>query len=212
MDDYNKFLTMLEKEDKDSAVLFILNLLDSKKYDLYTIYKDFLERSLIDFGCGLNDKDICIWKEHTRSSIVRTIIESTYNYIIKIKNNTKQLNKKIVVFCPQGEFHEIGAIIVSNYFTLAGFDSIYIGANTPNEQVISAIKGLKPDYLAISVTNYYNLVVTQKLTNDIKNVYPKIKIIVGGQAFTYKGALDYIKYDYHIDSMKEILEIAGDLK
>jgi hypothetical protein len=40
MDDYNKFLTMLEKEDKDSAFVYP-NLLDSKKYDYTQSIKIF---------------------------------------------------------------------------------------------------------------------------------------------------------------------------
>ncbi|MGD9886488.1 MAG: cobalamin-dependent protein [Bacilli bacterium] len=55
-----------------------------------------------------------------------------------------------------------------------------MGANTPKHDILSAVSVFKPDYVAISVTNYYNLVVTKQITKAIKEKDPSVKIIVGG--------------------------------
>ena len=206
---YLAFLELVNQENKDDALLYVLDLLKKKKIELYDLYDFFLKPVLNEFECSSLDEEICIWKEHVRTSIVRTILESTYPYLIEIKKSVVKNGKKVMVVCPSEEFHEVGAIIVTNYFSLAGFDAQYIGANTPKNDIISAVKALKPDYLALSVTNYYNLVVTKQITEQVKGQFPNVKVIVGGSAFKKPGALDHLVYDYHLTHKDDIFKLGG---
>ncbi len=206
---YEPFLKLVNEENKDEAMTYVLNLLKDKKIELYDLYDFFLRPVLNEFVCSSEDEEICIWKEHVRTSIVRTILESTYPYLIEIKKSVPKNNQKVMVVCPSEEFHEVGAIIVTNYFSLAGFDAQYIGANTPKNDILSAVKALKPDYLALSVTNYYNLVVTKQITEQVKGLFPNVKIIVGGNAFNKPGALDHLVYDYHLTHKEDIFKLGG---
>ncbi|MFA5467204.1 MAG: cobalamin B12-binding domain-containing protein [Candidatus Izemoplasmatales bacterium] len=205
---YDHFIDLLEIEDKDGALNYVLTLLETEKISIEVLYEELLAPSLLQFSCKLEDQEICIWREHTRTSIIRTILEATYPFIVKRKKTVPVLRKKVIVVCPQEEYHEIGAIMATNYFSLAGFEAQYIGANTPKEQIISAVKALKPDYLALSVTNYYNLFTTKKTIDEIREQYPHVKIIVGGQAFMYHNALDQLTYDHHIIKVQDIFLLA----
>lgn len=210
---YFDFINILEKEDKDQALIFVLDLMKNQQISLEELYEQLLGPSLWNFKCQDIDQKVCIWKEHTRTSIVRTILEATYFEIIRRKALVKPLNKKVVVFTPSEEYHEIGAIMAASYFSLAGYNGQYIGANTPKHDILSAIGVFKPDYVAISVTNYYNLVVTKQITKAIKEKYPSVKIIVGGQAFSQPDALEQVDHDYFLTSFQNIFELArGDSK
>jgi methanogenic corrinoid protein MtbC1 len=186
--------------------------LDQEKISVEELYENLLAPSLIFFECDVNDEDICIWKEHTRTSIIRTIIESSYPYIMKRKEKIKSINKKVVVLTPSFEYHEIGAIMVSHLMLLEGFDATYIGANTPKQDIISALRAYHPDYIALSVTNPYNIVVTQQICDEIKRFFPDIKIILGGQAFHDQAAMDKIQYDYLLADFKAIKTFADGVR
>ena len=43
------------------------------------------------------------------------------------------------------------------------------------EEIISAVRAFSPDYVAMSVTNPYNLVVTKKITDALKETFPTLK-------------------------------------
>jgi MerR family transcriptional regulator, light-induced transcriptional regulator len=208
---YQTFLSLLDKEDKDQTVSYILTMLESNEITLKEIYDELLRPSLVGFTCKEQDEDICIWKEHIRSSIVRTILECTYPYVMKEKAKQNQLQKKIIVVCPREEFHEIGAIIVTHYMNLAGFDAMFIGANTPNDQIVSAIPAFHPDYIAFSVTNFYNIVATKIVTDAITSLYPHIKIIVGGQAFQEPSSLKTVKHHYYFGSSDDVFSLAKEV-
>lgn len=205
---YQTFLDLVEAEDKDNALNYILDLLE-KGESVRNIYEYFLVPSLSDYRCLKKDEEICIWKEHRRTSIIRTILEASYAYLIKSKD--KPIKKKIITVCPQEEYHEIGAIIANNYLSLVGFDASYIGANTPSDDILSAVRVLQPDFVALSVTNYYNLVITKRLTERIRQEFPNVKIIVGGQAFSHPESLKQITYDYKLNTYEDILAFRNEV-
>ena len=177
----NILMAYIEKEDKESAVEYAINLLNEGKIDILTLYRDILSPSLNNMFCNVDEKEICVWREHVRSSIVRTIIECAYPYVIKEreKRGIKRKNQSAIVVCPQEEYHEIGARMAADFYTLLGFDTVFVGANTPKEDFVSAINVLKPKYVVISVTNYYNIVnaeraikkLRQKANYDLKIIF-----------------------------------------
>ncbi|MGD9909071.1 MAG: B12-binding domain-containing protein [Candidatus Izemoplasmatales bacterium] len=206
---YSKFVSFLDNEDKDQAISYVISLLTNEELTLEQLYLDILSPSLANYHCEEEEETLCIWKEHARTSIVRTILEATYPFVIERKKNVTSKNKTIMVVCPSEEYHEIGAIIVAHFLSLAGYNARYIGANTPKNNIVSAVKVLHPDFVAISVTNYYNLVITKKITEEIKKYYPQVKIIVGGQAFIHPNALAQVTYDYFLSSLTDLSQLEG---
>jgi len=206
--EYQTFLSLLDQEKKDEAILFIHDLL-KQGMDLIDMYENFLVPSLANYACDNESEDICIWKEHTRTSIVRTILDSTYPYLIEAKKRTP-VHKLIVIACPEEEYHEIGALVAANYFYLMGYQVKYIGANTPGFEIKSALKVMKPNYLALSITNYYHLMKTKHLVEDIKKDFPNIEIILGGQAIKKYAETSGIHYDYILNSYDDIKAFRGD--
>ncbi|MBN2186257.1 MAG: cobalamin B12-binding domain-containing protein [Dehalococcoidia bacterium] len=186
---YRQFLSYLDKDDRYSCVELVLSKLSNNEVDIVTLYVEILAPSLRESFCQDKQRQICIWEEHVRTSIVRTVIECCYPYVIRerVEKYASTLKGKVIVACPTEELHEIGARMVADFFTLCGFDSIFIGANTPQSDILEAIEYVKPRYLAISVSNHYNLLAAHRMVQKIhevrENTRAKFEIIVGGSAF-----------------------------
>ena len=186
---YDEFLAYLENENRKQCVAFALSRLSNNELDLVTLYDEILTPSMRERFCGARHREVCVWEEHVRSSIVRTVIECCYPYAIKERDERYCLGQagRVIVFCPTEEYHELGARMVADFFTLSGFDAVFVGANTPQAEIIGAISYVKPKYVAISVTNYYNLVAARKTVQKMGEVRESsgadFKIIIGGQAF-----------------------------
>jgi len=181
-------------------------MLEEKEVSIIELYEGILKKALYQIDCGEFDRE-CIWKEHIKTAIVRTIIEVSYPYILKEKKNVKSTGKKVLVVCPPEEYHEIGAKMVHDYFLLNGYDSTFIGANTPVEVIVDSVTYNKPDFVAVSVTNLYNIVNAKKLIQQIKKTNKNIKIFAGGQAFLKDGSLEATNADYHLKDFKSIGEL-----
>ena len=205
------FLKYLNNEDKQNSVSYAIHLIESKKVSIEALYMHIIAPALMNYTCD-KDKSICIWKEHKRTSIIRTILESSYLYIVEERKQIKKINQKIIVLTPSFEYHEIAAIMVAHFLLLEGFKASYIGANTPKEEIISALKAYQPDYIALSVTNPYNIVITKQICDEIKIHYPNVKIILGGQAFLDQAALNDITYDFYLKDFIDIKKFAKEVR
>jgi len=79
---FNEFNAILEVQDKEKAVNYILNLLQSGETDIFKLYSDIIIPSLTSMVCHIHEKNTCVWKEHVRTSILRTIVECCYSYVL----------------------------------------------------------------------------------------------------------------------------------
>lgn len=206
MNNKKKLIKLIHDENQAEATLFALEMLERKEVDVIDLFQDILTEALHSIECQETEKE-CIWREHIKTSIVRTIIEVAYPYVLKSLDKVKKIDKKVLIVCPTEEYHEIGARMAHTFFTLQGYDSVFIGANTPLQVVVDSLDFLKPDYVAISVTNFYNVIKAKKLVEAVKKHNPNIKIIAGGQAFEIDAALETVQADFHISSFDSIKEI-----
>ena len=183
---YGEFLSLLDDGNKERCVQLCLSTLSDKTLDVVTLYRDILTPALSEKFCSSRDEEICIWQEHIRTSIVRTIIECCYPFVLR-ERDEKYLSTqkgKVIVLCPPDEAHEIGARMVADFFLLNGYHATFIGASTPVNEIIGAITHFKPDYVAISITNVFNLIATAKAVSRILDLKTTLdfKVILGGQA------------------------------
>lgn len=194
-----EFLTPLLRTDKEKCVLMALGWLEKKAVTIRGLYDDIIKAALMRAVCSVYDSvPSCIWQEHARTAIARTIVECAYPYVLRERDSTEiSCNSsksdlrvvepgiprtRLVVVCPEGELHELGPRIAADYFTLAGFEVYFIGSNTPREDFLTTLPILKPDYIAVSVTTHYNLVEAKKLITRIREKDPNARIVGGGQA------------------------------
>jgi methanogenic corrinoid protein MtbC1 len=183
---YNEFIDYLDQQNKEKCVEFAIFHLSRKSLDIVTFYNEILTPALYARFCRAEKQEICIWEEHVRTSIIRTVIENCYIFAAKERDEKyhSSFKGKVIVVCPTEELHELGARMVADFFTLCGYNVTFIGANTPQDDINEAIKYIQPKYVAISITNYYNLVAARqavKRISDLKETQD-FRLILGGQA------------------------------
>lgn len=205
------FMEYFEKKDKDACVQFAVNGLYDGLFALSELYEDILTPALFTVDeCKDEDKG-CIWDEHVKTGIVKTIIESIYPQVIEMKKKYDPIGQKVLLACPERELHDVGLRMMADLFAIEGYETIFVGANTPRDQVSIAIHIEKPKYVAISVTDHYHLSETKKLIEEIRNDHGNdITVILGGRAiknnrelFTTLGGDLFMDSYSDIKSLKE---------
>ncbi len=213
---YEEFVGHLAREDKPRCVELALDKLLRGEIDVATLYNEVLTPALNTPTYSAEEGAVRIWEEHVRSSIVRTIVENAYPFVQrekKARNGAGVPRRSVVVVCPTEEFHEIGARMVADFFEMAGFDATFIGANTPQEEILEALAVLKPTYVAVSATNTYTLVPARRVLAQLRDLRERtgagFKIIVGGHAFEKNPALlQEIGADLHLSTSEDIRRLA----
>jgi methanogenic corrinoid protein MtbC1 len=208
---FEQFNQYFKEENKELAVTYILEQLKNGEIDVIKLYEQVLAPSLNTMQCELEDKRICIWKEHVKTAMVRTIVECCYPYVLSKKVELNPAPKgTVAILCPPEEYHDLGARMAADFFTLCGYQAIYVGSSTPYKDFYNAIDRIHPDLAAISISNYYNLFAAKKMIEEMKKAldYP-LKIVVGGYAF-HEDSEKYklVGADYYAQSYEDIRRIA----
>ena len=124
-----QFFDLVNNEDKIGCVKLADSWLAGSEMPVEEFYTHILGPAMNMPYCEGSD-GYCIWKEHVRSSIIRTVLENCYKYVMASREKTGIAAgvgiAKAIVMCPGDEQHELGARIVSDFFCLAGFDVNFI--------------------------------------------------------------------------------------
>jgi len=208
---YAEFMDLLDREDRGRSIEYCVRLLSEKVVGVHGLYTQFLGPSLNQMVCEA-DEATCIWREHVRSSIVRSIIENCHSFVLKERDARFGVGAagKVLVVCPVDELHEIGARMVADYFTIAGFDAVFVGANTPLEVIESAIRTVRPSIVALSVTNYYHLFAAERVVSSVRRAdgEHRVKVVVGGRAFEgHPEAVRQVGADAVVRGLEDILAL-----
>jgi methanogenic corrinoid protein MtbC1 len=209
----NEILQALQAEDKEKAVKLSLNALENKEISVVELYEGILAPALRNVIDEYKNEDDLIWREHVRSGIIRTIIESAYPYVMNARKEVAGEREKIIVMCPEHEDHELGAKMVSDFFKLEGFTSTFIGARTPIHTIIQAIDSIQPKYLCISVTNYYNIVSVKRTIQKIRErTNEDLVIVLGGRAINANPTISsVVGADLHIKDYESIQKLGEEV-
>ncbi len=192
------FEKYLFEYDKENILKFTREKLSSG-YGVENFYNDYVFKSLASFGHEVEKGKYDIAKEHLCTAIIRAVIEVCYEYILKERENVS--GKSVVVCGLENELHELPPRIISDFFVMKGFESYFLGTNIPSTYIVSAVKLLEADYIAISVTNFLHLTKLGELIKKIKDE-TSCKVIIGGLAvsnnYEYATSLssDYVLSDF----------------
>ena len=87
-------------------------------------------------------------QEHLVTNIIRQkIIMGIEGAASRIKNG-----KSVLLFLPEGEYHELGLLFINYILKSKGVNTIYLGCSIPVNDVDYLIKHKRPDYLYTHLT------------------------------------------------------------
>lgn len=207
------FKDYLERFDRENGVRYCLDLLDKGRVAVPELYEQILAPALNSLQMDRDKEHDAIWREHVMTNIVRNVIELAAPYVAKESAAMESPAKKprVMLVCPQEEYHDLGIRMGLDFFTIAGFDATYIGANTPKSNIISAAKSLQPDIVGISVSNYLNLFAMGKIIPELKReIGRNVRILISGSAVRHSGrSAEDFSADGVVNSFREIMDLRG---
>ena len=181
-----KFLELLLSGERHVASRLILDAVDSG-VPVKDIYLHVFQRSQRELGRLWQLNHISVAQEHYCTAATQLIMAQLYPRIFRTEKN----GRKIVATSIGGELHEIGVRIIADFFEMEGWDTYYLGANSPTAAIVQAIADRKADMLAVSATMTFhiraveNLIATVRASADSN----KVKVLVGGYPFNLEPEL-----------------------
>jgi methanogenic corrinoid protein MtbC1 len=174
------------------------------------IYLYVFQRSQREIGRLWQMNQVGVGQEHYCTAATQLIMSQLYPYIFATERNGLTL----VATCVSGELHEIGMRIIADFFEMAGWDTFYLGANTPAASIVQTLVERKADMLGISATMTFNITALVELISLVRasEACRQVKILVGGYPFNVEPTLwQQVGADAYVSDASAAISTANSL-
>ena len=171
------YLGALLKGERHAASKQIIDAVD-QGIAVRDVYLHVFQPCQYEVGRLWLSNKISVAQEHYCSAATQLIMSQLYPHIF----STERIGRTLVAACVGGELHEIGIRTVSDFFEMEGWDTYYMGANTPTESVVKAVSEREADILGISATMPFHRSALRQLISTVRerDDTQGVKILVGG--------------------------------
>lgn len=174
------YIAAVLRGDRRAASQMILDAVEAGA-SIKSIYLDVFQRTQHEIGRLWQTNRISVAQEHLATATTQMIMSQLYPRIFGAERN----GRVMVATCVGDELHEIGVRMVADFFEMAGWDTFYLGANTPAGSVIQTIAERHADLLAISATITYHVSAVAELIGQVRQAPEAsgVVLMVGGYPF-----------------------------
>ena len=116
-------------------------------------------------------------QEHLVTNIIRQKLIVGIDGIV----TSLKVNKTVLLFLPEGEYHELGLLFMYYLLKSRGVTTIYLGSSVPLKDVEYVVKLKKPDYLYSHLTTVGQNFNFDKFITNVTQKFSGIPIIISGQ-------------------------------
>lgn len=176
----NAYLQALLRGDREGAARIVDELVSSGA-ELASIYEYIFQTTQYEVGRLWQTNEITVAHEHYCTAATQNIMARLYPKLFE----TPKRGLRLVSCSVAQELHEMGIRMVTDLFELDGWDTYYLGANLPDDQICQAVERYRADLVAISVTLPIRVSHVKRLIERLRSKpsTADIPILVGGYPF-----------------------------
>ena len=116
-------------------------------------------------------------QEHLVSNIIR---QKLIVGIQTVSSHVK-INKSVLLFMPEGEYHETSLLFMHYILKSKGVSCIYLGSNVPIRDLEYVVKIKKPHYLYTHLTSCSSKFNLEKFISIVNKMFSGTEVIISGR-------------------------------
>ena len=170
---------------------------DFNRHSVFDFFTHRLQPFLSQVGRAWADGEINIFHEHFASECIREFLIAAWRPL-----NDRAAGSPVALATLSGERHTLGLYMVATVVGVAGRPALFLGANTPVDEIVSAAQRAGVTAVAISISEHANTAESiRSLTRLREALDASVEILVGGRgaptAVTGVITLDDLEEIYH---------------
>ncbi|MDD4730915.1 MAG: cobalamin-dependent protein [Desulfovibrio sp.] len=181
-----EYFQLLMAGDRKRASEIVLKAV-SDGTDIRDIYLQVFQPVQYEVGRLWQANEISVATEHYCTAATQLIMSQLFPHIA----GTPKHGRSMVGCCVGGELHELGMRMVCDFFELQGWHTYFLGANTPDRDVVRMVQERRANLLGVSVALTSNVHLVRRLTSRVRQTpgLERLPIMVGGLPFLINPGL-----------------------
>lgn len=175
-----RYLAALVRSNRHEAAGMILSSARAGT-GVRDIYLEVFQPVACEIGRLRQQERIALAEEHFCTATTQQVMGQLAPYIF----GKPRVNHRLVATCVAGDLHELGLRMVADLFEIAGWDTFYMGANIPPEDVVSLAIERRAEVVAIAAALASQVPAVVDLIDRIHGD-PRaagVRVLVGGRPF-----------------------------
>jgi MerR family transcriptional regulator, light-induced transcriptional regulator len=150
--------------------------------DLRSLYLEVFQPALREIGRLWQQNRITVADEHLATAITQAAMARLYDRLFALARDAGPL---LVAACADSERHEVGLRMVCDLLEMEGWDTVFLGATVPLDDLVRMVRERRPQVVALSAAIAPNVPRVGQAIRAIRDALPGRAplIAVGGRAF-----------------------------
>jgi len=171
-----RYLEALLAGDRDRAFRIVHDQI-GQGATLRQIYLDVFQRALYEVGRLWQIGRVDVAQEHFCTAATQQILSQLYGILF----DSDVRDRRMLAASVGDNFHEVGARIVADFFEMEGWDTCYLGASTPADDLAAAVVERDCHLVCLSVATTPQLDRARRTVERVRAAAPGVPILVGGR-------------------------------
>jgi methanogenic corrinoid protein MtbC1 len=168
-------------------------------------------RAIREIGHGWEIGTLTVGQEHLATAVFRRVLGWIIDTI-----EAPQSEARLLVATPEGQMHELGALLAGAAAASEGWDVVYLGADLPASEVLSAAEQAGVQAVALSIVLPGDAELLHNLRQIREALPPAVQLFLGGSAvdqdperFRKSGARIVESLEAFRASLRSLKELSG---
>ena len=150
---------------------------------------------------------ISVADEHLATALTHQAMAGVYGPSLR----HKIMPGRILMAAVEGEQHALGLRMAADVVELAGYETIYLGADVPTADLLEAVAARSPDLVGLSATMPSSIHALDRAIAEIQRVNPNLIVLVGGQGVRPREGNDGAVLVRDLEQLLGMVEAALDV-
>ena len=145
------------------------------------VYLHVFQPSQYEIGRLWQTNRITVAEEHYCTAATQLVMSQLFEHVFaSVKTGSTMVATSVA-----GNLHELGPRMVADFFEMDGWDTYYLGADTPNDAVVAALVARDAAILAVSAALPTHVEQVRTLIGAVRDepACAAVKVLVGGRPF-----------------------------
>lgn len=175
-----RYLQSVLEGDARGAVDLVVDAV-ADGLDPHAAYLDVLIPAQIEVGEMWHRGELCVAEEH----YVTATTERAMSIIAQNADRSPANGKTVLAAGAAGNTHSLGVRVIADFFEMAGWRVICLGANVPLPDLAAATQSFGADLIVLSAARIHELKAVHKTIEALRRPENReLKVLVGGAAFS----------------------------
>lgn len=150
-----------------------------------TLHLDVIRPAQNEIGRLWEENRVSIAQEHLATGIAQLALATLYPHMPR----EAPTGKRVLLACVEGESHDMGPRICSDFLEMSGFDVRFLGADVPTKDLARMVQEWEPNVVALSITLPVHIRGLRLAVKGVREVSTDTPIVAGGYAFAWDRTL-----------------------